>query len=191
MQSLYTRPQTICADTSYLPCWWALLLPVSINRSEPMTQAPASTDVICAGGPRKCPQAQIAFICAGGGHVSTRQCPKNFMKSAHNIPKISSPATSSLCLFIIYLALSSPCCLSLSRPLISFSQLSLPLSSPWWPAGLGLAWQQGAARLAGDCEVSPAISCTTCKRDGSGELSLHHGTRAWRRQPRPAQAPRT
>ena len=100
------------------------------------------------------------------GHVSTCQCPKNFVESARNVPKISSPATSSLCLFIIYLALSSPRRLSLPYlflstqspflSLISFSPLSLPFSSPWWPAGLGLTWQQGAARPAGEGRAQAA-----------------------------------
>ena len=146
----HTRPQTICADTSYLPCWQALLSPVSINGSGPTTQAPASTDVICAGGPRKCPQAQIAFICAGGPckHVPVSQkfrgecaqCPKNFI-TRHQLP---------LPLYYLSCPLISPSPLSLSLSLISFSPLSLPFSSPWWPAGLGLARQQGAARPAGE-----------------------------------------
>ena len=93
--SIDTRPQTICADTSYLPCWRALLSPVSINGSGPTTQAPASIDNICAGGPRKCPPAQIAFICAGGpcNHPPVSQnfrrertqCTKNFI-TRHQLP---------------------------------------------------------------------------------------------------------
>ena len=119
----HTRPQTICADTSYLPCWRALLSPVSINGSGPTTQAPASTDVICAGGPRKCPPAQIAFICAGGPCKHPPVSQK--FRGEHNVPKISSPATSSLCLFIIYLALSSPRRLSLPYLFLSTQSPSL------------------------------------------------------------------
>ena len=118
--SIDTRPQTICADTSYLPCWRALLLPVSINRSEATTQAPASTDVICAGGPRKCPQAQIAFICAGGPckHLPVSQkfrgecaqCPKNFI-TRHQLPLpfyyLSCPLISPSPLSLPYLFLST------------------------------------------------------------------------------------
>ena len=116
------------------------MLPVSINRSEATTQAPASTDVFCAGGPHKCPPAQIAFMCAGGPckhppvsqkfHGERAQCPKNFI-TRHQLPlplyylscPLISPSPLSLSLPYLFLSTQSPFLFSLvaggARPCVA------------------------------------------------------------------------
>ena len=136
-------PQTICANTSYLPCWRTLLSPVSINESGPTTQAPANIDVFCAGGPHKCPPAQIAFMCAGGPckhppvsqtfRGERAQCPKNSI-ARHQLP---------LPLYYLSCPLISPSPLSLHSVSLSLFSLVAGGARPCVAARSGAAGRRG------------------------------------------------